>query len=147
MDHAVLVGVRESMRGFPRDAEGLGGREPRRPPEPVAEAFAFDVGHGVPQPAGGLARLEDGQDVRVLQSGGGRDFAQESLGTELDREPRLEDLERDRPLQPDLSSQIDRRHSAASDLPLHHVSVPQRIEERRAGRGARRVSGSRHDAT
>ena len=50
--------------------------------QPVAQALALDVRHRVPEPPCRLARVEHGQDVRVLQPGGGLDLAQESLGAE-----------------------------------------------------------------
>ena len=36
----------------------------------VAERLALDVRHGEPELAGGLARVVDGENVRVLQPGG-----------------------------------------------------------------------------
>jgi hypothetical protein len=59
----VLVGVVERAGGFDGDAERVVHRELALATEAVAERFAFDERHGEPEPAGGLARVVDGEDV------------------------------------------------------------------------------------
>jgi hypothetical protein len=63
--------------------------------------------------------------VRVLKPGGEPDPAEEALGTECRRQLGMEDLERHRPLVPEVSGQEHRRHAATPELPLDDVAAPQ----------------------
>ena len=47
--------------------------------EPRAERLTFDEGHHIIEKAVGLARIDQPQDVRMLQAGGGLDLSEESL--------------------------------------------------------------------
>src|SRR5687768_6307679 len=69
-----------------RCACGLGGnpygrahRQLPLPPEPIAERLALDERHGKPELAGGLARVVDREDVRMLEPGGEPDLALEAF--------------------------------------------------------------------
>jgi hypothetical protein len=77
--NAVLVGVRERVRDLARDPEGFLERELGLANEPVAQALALDVGHGIPQEPCGLARVVQRQDVRVLEPRCRLDLKQEAL--------------------------------------------------------------------
>ncbi len=60
-----------------------------------AERLALDEGHHiVEEPVGGAA-VEEREDVRMLQRGGGLDLDHEPVGTEDGGELGLEDLNRD----------------------------------------------------
>ena len=100
-------------------------RELPLPAEPVAEALALDERHGEPEPAVGLARVEHGEDVRMLQPGGEADLPLEPLGAEAGGQVQMEHLERDRPVVPEVLRQPDRGHAAAAELALEGVAVPQ----------------------
>ena len=78
----MAVGELQRAGRLGRDPEGLAERELALVPQAVAEALALDVRHGEPEVAAGLARVEDGEDVRVLQPGGELDLALEPLGAE-----------------------------------------------------------------
>jgi hypothetical protein len=71
----------------------------------------------------GLARIEQRQDVRVVEPGGDLDFASEAAGTELGDQLGAKDL--DRYLAPVLEviGEVHRRHPTAAELPLHRVPV------------------------
>ena len=88
MDHAVSVGVLERPGRLGGDPERRVHRELPLAPQPVAERLALDVRHGEPELAGGLARVVDREDVRVLQPGGELDLALEALGAERARRAR-----------------------------------------------------------
>ena len=79
VDHSLIMRVLERLRRFADDAERLGERQPPLPRQPGAERLALDVGHGEPEPAGGLAGVEHREDVRMLQSRGKPDLALEAL--------------------------------------------------------------------
>ena len=95
------------------------------PPEPVAQALALDVRHGEPEPARGLARVVDREDVGVLQPGGEADLPEEALGAERRGELGVEHLERHRPVVAEVVGEADRGHAAAAELALERVPVLQ----------------------
>jgi hypothetical protein len=97
------------------------------PPEPVVEAFALNEGHGEPELSAGLARVEHGQDVRVLQTGDGLDLAEEALGPERGDEFRPEDLEGDGAVKAEVLGEIDGRHTPTAELALERVAIAEGI--------------------
>ena len=78
----------------------------------------------------GVARVEHGEDVRVLQPCGQLDLAQEPLGAERGRQLRVQHLERHRAVVAEVGREIDRGHAAAAELALERVSVGQGRRER-----------------
>ncbi len=81
---------------------GVGDGELLLAVQPVAQRLALDEGHDVEQVAVGLARVEERQDVRVLEIGGELDLGQEALGADHGGELGPEDLQRDPPVVPDV---------------------------------------------
>ena len=78
----VLVGVLEGLGRFASDPEGVLERELPVARQSLAQGLALDVRHGEPELSTRLARVEHGEDVRVLQPGCIADFALEAIGTE-----------------------------------------------------------------
>ena len=76
MDDAAAVGVVERARHFGGDAHGVGDRELLVASEAIAKGLALDEGHHVEEdharPTG--TRIEEREDVRVLEVGGGLDL-------------------------------------------------------------------------
>ena len=103
------------------------------------QGLALEEGHGVPEPAGRLARVVDRQDVWMLESRSETDLSKEPLGPKLGRQLGMEDLERDGTIVPDVVGQVDHRHAAAAELTLERVAVA----ERGGQGGARHVSHGR----
>ena len=64
-----LVGVVERVGHLPGEPDRILDRKLALAPEPLAQALALDVRHGVPEEPAGLAGVEDGQDVRMLRAG------------------------------------------------------------------------------
>ena len=93
--------------------------------EPVAQRLALDEGHDVEEVAVGLARVEQRQDVRVLEVGRELDLGQEALGADHGGELGAQDLERDAAVVPDVLGEIDRGHAAGADLAVEAVAVRQ----------------------
>jgi len=60
--------------------------------------------------------------MRVLQVGRRLDLGQETLGTDDRSEFRLQHLERDLPLVPEIVGQVDRRHPALAELELDAIA-------------------------
>ena len=121
----MLVGVVQRAGRFPPDLEGHVHRELPLAADPVAEALALDEGHGEPQPAGGLARVQHGEDVRVLQPGGEADLALEALRPQRGGQLGVEHLERHRPVVPEVVGEVDDGHAPAAELALDRVAIPQ----------------------
>ena len=87
------------------------------------ERLAFDERHDVVQQAVARARIEQREEVRVLEIRGDSDLAQESLDAEHGAELRIEDLERDEAVVLEIAREEDRRHAAATDLTLDRVAA------------------------
>jgi hypothetical protein len=69
----------------------------------------------------------------VLQPGGDGDFAEESVGAEGATEPGVEQLERHRPIVPEVVHQVHGGHAAPSQLTFQPVTDGElrcQIEER-----------------
>ena len=97
----------------------------------VAQGLALDVRHGEPEMPAGVARIEDGEDVRMLESCGELDLAKEALGSQARRQLGMEHLERHRPLVPEVLGEEDGGHAAAPELALDRVAIRQRLAQLR----------------
>jgi len=126
VDHPPPVGVVQRVRHLGGDPHGLVDRELGVAVELAPQRLALDVGHDVVQEAGGLAGVEEGEDVGVLELGGGGDLLHEPLGAQDRGEVGFQDLERDLALVPEVLGEIDRGHAALAQLALQPVAVDQR---------------------
>ena len=122
---AVPVRVVQRLGYLAGEPDGVLDRQLHFALQPVAQALALDVGHRVPEPACCLARVEHGQDVRVLEPGRGLDLAQEALRAEHRAEFGVEHLERDGPVVPEVAGEVHGGHAAAPELALERVAVGQ----------------------
>ena len=68
----------------------------------------------------------------MLEPGGDADLALEPLGAERRGELRMEHLERDRAVVPEVLREVDRGHAAAAELALEPVAVGEGGLESRA---------------
>ena len=123
VDHAVAVGVVERRGHFGRDPDRVGDRELLLAGEPVAQGLALDVGHDVEEVAVGLARVEQGQDVGVLEVGRQLDLGQEPLGADHGRQLGAEDLHGHRPVVADVLGEVDGGHAAGAGFAVETVAV------------------------
>jgi hypothetical protein len=80
VDHVVAVRIGERVGNLPADLERVIDRQLLLPIQPVAEGFAFDIGHDVEEEAASLPRVEQRQDVGMIEPAGELDLPQESLG-------------------------------------------------------------------
>ena len=99
----------------------------------VAQRRPFDEGHRVEQPPVRLARIEDADDVRVLQGATDLDLAQETFGAKRRGELRIEHLERDELVVDQVVRQIHDRHPALTELALEPVLLRELAAKRRQG--------------
>ena len=121
VDDAVAVRVVERQRCLARDAHRLANRQLSLARHPVAERLALHERHRVPELTARVARVVDGQDVRMLKLGSEFDLALESLGTERRGEIGEQDLEGDRPVALFVDGEIHCRHAAATELSIDAV--------------------------
>ncbi len=95
VDDAVLVGVLQRVGDLASDTERIVDGKLLLALEPVAERFAVDERHHVEHGAVDGARVEEREDVRVLQIRGGLDLRQEAVGADDGGELVPEHLDRD----------------------------------------------------
>ena len=131
VDHAVAVGVVQPVRHLARDAQGFVQRQRALAAKSLAQRLALDVGHGVPQPAvGQRARVEHGEDVRVLQPGRDLDLALEPLGAVRRDQLGVQHLERDGSVVAEVVREVDRGHAAPAELALDGVAALEGLFQR-----------------
>ena len=122
MDHTVLVGVVESIGYLAGDPERHTEGKLPLALEAAAKALAFDVRHCEPElPGGSLARVVDGQYVRMLQLGGELDLAAKTLRPECRCEVGVQHLEGDAPLVLEIHGEVDSRHAATPQFALDRI--------------------------
>jgi hypothetical protein len=90
------MSILQRSRDAPGEPEGFLQRELPVMLETMPQRLAFDVQHDVVQEPGGLAGIEQGQDVRVLEGRGEPDLSQETLSAEDGGQLGSENLERDK---------------------------------------------------
>ena len=77
------------------------------------------VYHSCPR---GLAGVEDRQDVRVVSRAVVRISRRKRSGPSVAAQLGVQDLERDRPVVPEVMGEVDRGHAAAAELALERGS-------------------------
>jgi hypothetical protein len=144
VDDAVRVRLAERVGDLARDAQRLVDRKLALAVELVAQRLAGDVRHHVVQQPVGLPRVEEWQDVRVLQPRGGADLGEEPLAAERGTEVGVEHLDGDVALVAEIVREIDRGHPARAELALNAVAVSETAGETGEDVGhVRRWAGAR----
>ena len=123
MDDPVPVRVVERVGHLHRDAHRLVHAHLRFSIQLAAQRLALDVGHDVEQEAVRGARIEQRQDVWMLERRRGPDFDHESLGTKHGGELRLEDLQGDLAIVPEIACEIHGGHAALAELPFDRIAT------------------------
>src|SRR5207244_10715277 len=86
---------------------------------------ALDVGHDLVEKACRLSRVEERQDVGMVEPGRELDLPQEPLGAQGDREFRSQHLDRDQPFVFRVSSQEYERRPTVAELALDRVPASE----------------------
>ena len=81
------------------------------------------------------ARVEHGEDVRVLEPGGEPNLGEEPLGAERPSELGVQDLEGDGAVVAEVVRAVDRRHAAAAELGVETVAAGEGLRESGLGVG------------
>jgi len=123
MNDATPVRVVERRGDRLGDRHGCVDRELGFPIQLVAERLALDVGHYVVEETVRLTRIEQREDMRVLQIGRRFDLVHEPIAAEDRCQLRAEDLDRDLPLVLEICGEVDGGHATGSQLALDGVAV------------------------
>ena len=122
VDEAVAVGGVERAGDLGDDVGRAFGSELVLGAHERAQIGPVDVAHDDEQHALALARVVDGDDVRVLDGGRRLGFGDEALSEVLVVGERgRDDFQRDRPLQAELRRAIDDAHPTAAGEPFDAV--------------------------
>ena len=121
MDDIMGVRVMEGACHLLRDVRGVGNGELLFPREPIPQRFALDVGHDVIEEAVGFPRIVEGEDVRVRESRGDLDFAQEAVGSQRGGELRPQHLDRDGAMMLDVAAEVHGGHATAANFAFERV--------------------------
>ena len=119
------------------DSDGDLNRQPPFATKAIAQRAARDVRRHVVQHAVHFARIDQRNEVRVRNTRGDLDLAEKSIVAKRRTELGPQDLDRDLPTVLSFLGEINRRHPAASKLPLDDVAIGERGigEERRMRSG------------
>jgi hypothetical protein len=125
MHDAALVGVRKRARHVAEDRQHLGhGQWAAR--KPSAQTLAVDERHRVVRHAAGIAGVQHGNDVRLLQRRRELDLALEALGADALEEIGGEHLDDHLATEADFVGDEDTTHTAATELALEGISRAER---------------------
>ncbi len=123
VDHAVLVRVLERFGHVGGDLHRLVHWKLVLAVELPPQRLSLHVRHDVVEERVGVARVEQREDARVLQVGGGADLGQEALAAHHGGQLGLEDLEGDPAVVLQVLGQVDRGHAALAELALEAVAA------------------------
>ena len=123
MNDSSAVGVVECPSDIARKPEGLVHRKLTLTVQPLPKALPLHERHDVEERSVRLSRIEEGQDVRVLEVGRGLDLGQEAVCPHGRGQLGPEDLDGYLSFMPEVVCQVDRCHPARTDLALDPVAV------------------------
>jgi hypothetical protein len=129
------VGVVEGVGGLARDPKRVGDRELPLARQALPQGLAVHERHREPELAVGVARVEHGENVRVLEPGREPDLSEEPLGAERPSELGVQDLEGDGAVVAEVVRAVDRRHAAAAELGVETVAAGEGLRESGLGVG------------
>jgi hypothetical protein len=126
VDHALAVRVVERGRDLPGEPERFLHRKLPVAHEPGAERLAGHERHDVIEETIGLPRVDQPEDVRVLQIGGDLDLGEEPPAAEQGGELGVEHLDGDLAAVPQVLGEVDDGHAALADLSVETVALGER---------------------
>ena len=91
----------------------------------LPERLPVHVGHDIEEATTRLSRIQQRQDVRMLEPGRRPDLLKKAFPAQCGGDVIPDDLDRDPPLMPDVMRQIDARHPSGAERPLEPVSIVQ----------------------
>src|SRR3990172_6607359 len=91
--------------------------------EPLPQRLTLHVRHHIVEQAAGLSRVEQRQDVRMLELGGDLDLTQEPRAADRRAEILLQHLDRDLTVVLEVLGEVHGRHPSRAELALHAISL------------------------
>ncbi len=125
VDDALPVGIVERARDLDREPDRFVDGKFLLAGEAIPERFARDEGHHIVEEAVNLSRIEQREDVGMLEVRGGSDFGEESLAPDHRREFGAEEFESHVAIMTEVAGPIDGGHAAGAELVGNQVSVTQ----------------------
>ncbi|MEJ2504079.1 MAG: hypothetical protein P8177_12345 [Gemmatimonadota bacterium] len=125
MHDPLVVGVLERRRHPPPQLHRLVHRQLLLPVQRLPQALPLDVRHDVEEEAVRFTRIEQGQDVGMLEVRRGPDLREEPLPAHHGGQLRLQHLERHLPAVLQVLRQVDRGHATLTELALDPVAALQ----------------------
>ena len=122
---ALAMSVGERVGDFGEELHRFVNRQLPLARESAAKVVAIHERHDVVEEPVGFSRVVQWKDVRMLQLGGDLDLTEESVGPEGGGKLGAQDLERHLAAVLEILGQVDRRHSALSQLTVEPVSVDE----------------------
>ncbi len=119
----MAVGVVERAGDLGRDPERVGDGKLLLAAQPIAERLALYKRHDVVGRAVKLARVDEAEDVRVLQVGDGLDLAQKPFGADDGGEVGAEHLDGDLAVVLEVVREVDGGHAAGAELALDPIAA------------------------
>ena len=129
VDHPAAMRIVERAGDLVGDPDRVGDRQLLLARQPVAERLPVDVRHDVEEKGVGRPRIEERQDVRMLQVRRGLDLGEEPLGADHGGQFRPQHLDGNPAVVPQVLREVDRCHAAGTQLPLDAVAVGKRGRE------------------
>ncbi len=91
-----------------------------------AKRFADDEWHHIVEQGIGLTRIEQRQDVRMLELGGGLYLGKKPLAAERGAEVGMQHFDGDIAVVLEIVTEKNSRHSAGADFPVHFIAAGKR---------------------
>jgi hypothetical protein len=129
VDDTARVRVAEGRRDATRDPHGLVHRELLLALDAIPEGLALHERHHIEEEARRGPRIEEREEVGMLEVRGDLDLAQEPLDPEHGPELGVEDLVGDLPIVPEVAGEVHRGHPTASDLAVDRIAVREGVAE------------------
>src|SRR6266851_4844223 len=116
--------------------------------QPLPQRLALHERHDVIQQTGGLARVEQREDMRMAELGGEADLTEEALGAQHGAQLGAQDLDGHAPLVFPVLCEVNGCHPPLAQLALDRVAIversPKSIERVGHSRGPWEVTGVRY---
>ncbi len=129
MDNAPGVRVAERIGDFDQQPNRFVHGQLALTGQPLPQRLSLDVGHDVVEEPVGAARIEDAEDVGMLEPGRDLDLLSEPIGAEGGRQVGAQHLDRHLAVVLEVLGEIDRGHPARAEFPLDSVAVGQGCSE------------------
>jgi hypothetical protein len=123
VDDVVRVGIGQRVGDFPGQPDRLLDRERLIPRHPLPQRLALDQRHDVEQEPFGVARVMQGENVGMVELGGGADLTQEAITAQGGGQFRPQHLDRHLAIVSQVVGEIDRGHATLPQFTFNFVAI------------------------